>query len=106
MSRRLKLTKHSSLRYEERTNVEKRDYEKNGKTARSKGLRFEEVDFKEKKIFNYLKPTSWNAVKKYYNGFIYVFSKNKRKLITVYKVENEEMKNRLEEIWRERRKIK
>jgi hypothetical protein len=104
MSRKLKLTKHSNKRYAERTKVDKRDFEKNGRTARSVGLRFSEIDINDIKLFNLMKPKSTKAFKKYYNGYIYVFSSNGYKLITVYEVTDQEAKEKLEEIWKKKKR--
>lgn len=104
MNDNLKLSTHSIMRLRERTEFEEKEFIENVKIARKLGLSYKDLSAKHGESFNFLIPKYYDRIKKYYNGYLYIFSKNKKTLITVFKVEDKELKKSLDELFLEKKK--
>lgn len=98
----VKITSHANLRLKQRTELYKKRFISNSSLAYKNGLKIDEVE--EYNLRRYFYVRGRNIVKKYYKGYIYIFNKNSKRLITLFAIENKENLKKLETIWLEKRK--
>ena len=106
-SKRVKLTKHSKERLNERTSYPNSVFKENAKYAFKNGVSLRNLSDDEKRdvrLFRSLMSKSKVTYKKFYKGYIYVFEHRGNVLITMYPMEDEELLEKLEKIYE--RKIK
>lgn len=82
----MKLSNHSKIRMKERTNYNHQER----KTLFQKALQYGKSanDIKDKKLKTYLMSKPSCKVK-LYNGYIFIYSKNSKRLYTMYKLPDE-----------------
>ena len=110
MARRpkVKLSPHADKRFQERTDKEKDEFLSLSRSAYRKGLMWVQIDIlhpelKKTSSGNKLKTYMtgvYNRKKKFYKGYIFVFSSTTRKLITMFPCK-EEFLNCLNSYWKE-----
>ena len=98
MSTKIKITKHALIRSRQRIGIKRKNLLINSKKAFKKGLILSDVS-KNKFLTKYFYTYNKNIVKKYYEGYIYVFNKNSKNLITVIKIDNQKSIEELNKIF-------
>lgn len=93
----MKLSNHSKMRLKQRTDVERNKFFSLSKLAMKNGINLRHVPLEDGYLRKYM-TARVGRYKKYYQGYIFIFSMNSRKLITMYEA-NEVFKERLESIY-------
>ena len=105
---KLKLSPHAEHRFEQRTKKTKDEFLSLSRSAYRKGLVWQQInilypqlckDPKGSKLKVYMS-AMYGRKKKYYKGYIFVFSSSTRKLITMFPCK-EEYISELDKIWKE-----
>lgn len=105
---KVKLSPHAKGRFEERTCNEKNEFLSLSRSAYRKGLMWAQIDIlypklsktpKGAKIKNYMS-AMYRRKKKFYKGYIFIFSSTTRKLITMFPCKEEYLEE-LNKFWKE-----
>jgi hypothetical protein len=105
---KVKLSYHAEQRFKERTEEEKQRFVTLSKIAHRKGLVWTQISIlyptlhktqEGSKLKNYMS-AMYGRKKKYYQGYIFVFSSATRKLITVFPCKEEYLED-LDRYWKE-----
>lgn len=94
----MKLSNHSKMRLKERTEVERNKFLSLSKLAMKNGITIRHVPEDDGYLRKYMS-CGVGKYKKYYQGYIFIFTMNSRKLVTMYEA-NEVYKERLENIYK------
>lgn len=83
----MKLTRHSRKRIKERTDIKKRGQERFFRLALDNGISLGQArKLKlDKVVIEYLKKLNRGKDVKIYNGYVFIYCKNSKRLYTVYK---------------------
>lgn len=93
----MKLSNHSKLRLKERTDCERSKFLSLSKLAIKNGITLRHVPVEDGYLRKYMSCGA-GKYKKYYQGYVFIFAMNSRKLITMYEA-NEVYKTRLEKLY-------
>ena len=105
---KVKLSPHAGRRFQERTDKGKDEFLSLSRSAYRKGLMWAQIDIlypdlKKTNFGNKLKNYMtglYNRKKKFYKGYMFIFSNTTRKLITMYPCKEEYFEN-LDKFWKE-----
>lgn len=87
----MRLSQHSKLRMRQRTNLNHNERRQLFKLALQHGESVKEI--KDKKIKEYLAPKQrYNSKIKLYQNYVFIYSKNSKRLYTMYKLPKEFLK--------------
>lgn len=94
---KVKLSSHADLRFKERTQEEKKEFISLSRSAYKKGLMWLHIEIlepefkktKEGKVLKRYMKAYQNRKKKFYRGYIFIFSSSTRKVITMYPCKEE-----------------
>lgn len=94
----MKLSNHSKMRLKERTDCDRNKFLSLSKLAMKNGITIRHVPEEDGYLRKYMS-CGVGKYKKYYQGYIFLFTMNSRKLVTMYEA-NEVFKERLEKIYK------
>lgn len=94
----MKLSNHSKMRLKQRTEVERNKFLSLSKLAMKNGINLRHIPLDDGYLRKYMTAGA-GRYKKYYQGYIFIFTMNSKKLITMYEA-NEVYKERLENIYK------
>ena len=94
----MKLSDHSKFRFRERTELTRKDFTSLSKLALKKGITLGNIPIEDGYLRKYMS-CGTGKYKRFYQGYIFIFSMHQKKLVTVYEA-NPIYKTRLENIYK------